>query len=271
MVNSSGNGRAGGCWSGQSDRCLQLQQGADWSHSQQARPEIQACQQPGTPNTLFLVALLASCCFVMKMDRFFFVCPRTIVFVPTGGVPPVPGSGEAGQLLPLSGHLCDGVQPPGLPRQTLVSCVQIPRGNSITAQLQHRDRIADSVLHLMHPFGWFQLVAVVPLCPFILKCVKCVPALLYNSGWCIHDTGLNLTTPRCWKIQKWKPSLRSTRRLRLRYNTDPNKLYVVFIRTWKECRFLLFSPRRMCKYHVHSAVVLVVSTFDHVHMLTLFP
>lgn len=48
-----GNGRAGGRWFGQSYRRLQFQQGADWSHSEQARPQIQACQQPGMLKDLF--------------------------------------------------------------------------------------------------------------------------------------------------------------------------------------------------------------------------
>lgn len=51
----SGNGRAGWCWFGQSYWDLQFQQGADWSHSQQAGPQIQACQQPGMLNDLYCI------------------------------------------------------------------------------------------------------------------------------------------------------------------------------------------------------------------------
>lgn len=34
---------------------------------------------------------------------------------PVGGVSPIPHPGKADQLLPLSGHLGDSLQPPGLP------------------------------------------------------------------------------------------------------------------------------------------------------------
>lgn len=44
----------------------------------------------------------------------FIYFPVITWFVPLGGVPPVPDPGEADQLLPLSGHLSDRLQPPGL-------------------------------------------------------------------------------------------------------------------------------------------------------------
>lgn len=43
----SGDGRAGGCRSGQSYWRFKLQQGSDWSYSEQTRPQIQTSQQPG--------------------------------------------------------------------------------------------------------------------------------------------------------------------------------------------------------------------------------
>jgi len=104
----------------------------------------------------------------------FATRPKRSVFVPPGGVPPVPDPGQADPPVPLSRHRSDGLQPPGLPGQTLVSCVKITRDRTCNRKPflePHCCNImiifcwnADSVVRLSYPFGWFQLVTVVPLC-----------------------------------------------------------------------------------------------------------
>lgn len=82
----SGDGRAGGCRSGESHWRFKLQQGADWSYSEQTRPQIQTCQQPGTTTSLMVKFCVANmgCCVIRKVDSYQCYKFMTYYTVPRG-------------------------------------------------------------------------------------------------------------------------------------------------------------------------------------------
>lgn len=181
-----------------------------------------------------------------------FITLTCFSFFPLGGVPPILDPGQADQLLPLPGYLCDSLQPPGIPWQTMVSrhgkyvCLKMT-----STGLEKWPNTPHS--HWLIPFyNIYQYCSAyyIPLASFnswllflFLSVAYVVTSLILSnkpmrpgshlfiflqntlfctqrkSYWtCIENAGLNQKIPHSWRIPTLKSSLRNTRRHLLRYS-----------------------------------------------------